>query len=89
MSKSKANPTFMKPLKTTPELEAVVGTSSISRPQATKKVWEYIKKHDLQDQKDRRRINVEGTDLGKIFPGKKSVTMFELPSGVNKHLLSD
>ena len=85
MSKS-ANSTFMKPLKTTPDLEAIVGASEISRPQATKKVWDYIKKNGLQDQNDRRKINVGGTDLGRLFPGKKSVTMFELPAGINKNL---
>ncbi len=88
MSKTAVNPSFQKPLKTTPELEAVVGASEISRPQATKKVWDYIKANGLQDKNNRRNINVGGTDLGKLFPGKQSVTMFELPSGVNKHLLN-
>ena len=84
--KRKANPAFMRSFKTTPILQAVVGASSISRPQATKKIWEYIKKHNLQDKKNRRQINVGGTDLGKMFPGKKSISMFELPKGVGKHL---
>ena len=84
--KRKANPAFMRSFKTTPLLKAVVGSSSISRPQATKKIWEYIRKHKLQDKKNRRQINVGGTDLGKLFPGKKSVSMFELPKAVGKHL---
>ena len=86
--KRKANPAFMKSFKTTPILQAVVGASSISRPQATKKIWEYIRKHKLQDKKNRRQINVGGTDLGKMFPGKKSVSMFDIPKGVSKHLKS-
>ena len=84
--KRKANPAFMRSFKTTPLLQAVVGASSISRPQATKKIWEYIRKHGLQDKKNRRQINVGGTALGKLFPGKKSVSMFELPKGVSKNL---
>ena len=84
--KRKANPAFMRSFKTTPELKAVIGASSISRPHATKKVWEYIRKHKLQDNKNRRQINVGGTALGKLFPGKKSVIMFELPKQLSKHL---
>ena len=84
--KRKANPAFMRSFKTTPELKAVIGSSSISRPHATKKIWEYIRKHKLQDNKNRRQINVGGTALGKLFPGKKSVTMFDLPKQLSKHL---
>ena len=84
--KRKANPAFMRSFKTSPLLQAVVGASSISRPQATKKIWEYIRKHKLQDKNNRRQINVGGTALGKLFPGKKSVSMFDLPKAVGKHL---
>ncbi|MCZ0933227.1 MAG: SWIB/MDM2 domain-containing protein [Oligoflexia bacterium] len=84
--KRKANPAFMRSFKTTSELKAVIGVSSISRPHATKKIWEYIRKHKLQDNKNRRQINVGGTALGKLFPGKRSVTMFDLPKQLSKHL---
>ena len=84
--KRKANPAFMRSFKTTPALKAVIGSSSISRPHATKKIWEYIRKHKLQDKKNRRQINVGGTALGKLFPGRKSVTMFDLPKQLSKHL---
>lgn len=84
--KRKANPAFMRSFKTTAQLQAVVGSSSISRPQATKKIWEYIRKHNLQDKRNRRQINVGGTALGKLFPGKRSVSMFDLPKGVSRHL---
>ena len=84
--KRKANPAFMRNFQTTPALKAVVGASSISRPQATKKIWEYIRKHGLQDKKNRRQINVSGSALGKLFPGKRSVSMFDLPKAVSKHL---
>lgn len=49
-----------------------------------KKMWEYIKKHDLQDAKDRRQIN--GDDkLAKIF-GKKSFSMFDMNKHLSAHL---
>jgi len=85
-TKRKPNPAFMKKMACSDALKKVIGVSSVSRPEATKKVWAYIRKHDLQDAKNRRQINVGGTDLGKIFPGKKSITMFEIAKGLNKNL---
>ena len=84
--KRKVNPSFMEEFKTTKELQEVVGSSSISRPQAVKKIWAYIRKHGLQDKKNRRQINVAGTALGKLFHNKRSVSMFELPKALKKHL---
>ena len=83
--KRKPNPAFMKEHPVTSALQAVVKSSTISRPQAMKKIWDYIRKHGLQDKKNRRQINLDAT-LGKLFPGKKSVIMFELPKGVSRNL---
>ena len=85
--KRKSNAAFMRSFKTSPELKAVVGSSSISRPQANKKIWAYIHKHKLQDKKNRRQINVGGSALGKLFPGKKSIIMFEIAKVLGKHLI--
>lgn len=84
--KRKPNAAFMRKFKASAKLQAVVGSSSISRPEATKKIWEFIRKHKLQDNKNRRQINVGGTKLGEIFPGKRSITMFEVAKGLSKHL---
>ena len=84
--KRKVNSAFMKKFTTSPQLKAIVGASKISRPHATKKVWEYIRKHKLQDKRNRRQINVGGTALGKLFSGKKSISMFEIAKGINKHI---
>ena len=89
--KRKANSAFMKNHRVTDELKAVVGTSSISRPQAMKKIWAYIKsRKGLHDKVNRKQINV-GKDpaLSKLFPRKKSVTMFELPKMVSRNIISD
>ena len=81
----KANAAFMKPLKVTADLEAVVGKGPMSRPQVVKKLWAYIKKNDLQDKKNRRNINAD-EKLKKVFHGKGVVNMFEMTKLVSKHL---
>ena len=83
-TKRKPNPAFMKPLKPSAALAAVVGTSPLPRTQVVKKLWAYIKKHNLQDAKNRRNINADAKLKG-VF-GKNTVTMFEMTKIVNKHL---
>jgi chromatin remodeling complex protein RSC6 len=63
----------------------VVGTKAIPRPQVTKKIWEYIKKNDLQDKKKKTMINADDK-LKVIFGGKKQVTMFEMTKLVSQHV---
>ena len=72
------------PVTPSPELAEIVGKTDLPRSEVVKKVWDYIKKHDLQDAKDRRQIN--GDDkLQKIF-GKPSVSMFEMNKHLSAHL---
>ncbi len=75
----------MQPMKPSKELAAVVGDGPMPRTEVTKKLWAYIKKNGLQDQKNRRNINPD-EKLGKIFGSKKAVNMFEMTKLVNKHL---
>lgn len=82
---AKGNPALMKPLTITAELEAVVGKGPMARGQVVKKLWEYIKKNDLQDAKNRRNINADAK-LKPIFGGKATVNMFEMTKLVSKHL---
>ncbi|HKB07223.1 MAG TPA: SWIB/MDM2 domain-containing protein [Candidatus Polarisedimenticolia bacterium] len=44
-----------------------------------------MKKHKLQDSKNRRMINADES-LKKVFGGKKQVSMFEMTKLVAKHL---
>ncbi|PYQ58266.1 MAG: hypothetical protein DMF58_15930 [Acidobacteria bacterium] len=67
------------------DLSAIVGSKPIPRSEVTKKVWDYIKAHGLQDQQNKRMINADD-NLKKIFGGKKQVSMFEMTALVNKHL---
>lgn len=81
----KANSAFMKPLNVSAELAAVVGKGPMSRPEVVKKLWEYIKSHKLQDEKNKRNINADAA-LKVVFGGKGMVDMFEMNSLVSKHL---
>ena len=84
-SKRKPNPAFMKPVQPDDKLAAVVGSSPLSRPELTKKLWAYIKRKGLQDAKNRRQINADD-NLKPVFGGKAQVSMFEMTKLVNKHL---
>ena len=81
----KENSAFMKPLKLTADLEAVVGKGPMPRSQVVKKLWAYIKKNGLQDPKNKRNINADDK-LKAVFGGKKVVNMFEMTKLVSKHL---
>jgi chromatin remodeling complex protein RSC6 len=81
----KANAAFMKPVTPSAKLAEVVGDKPIPRTEVTKRMWAYIKKHKLQDAKNRRMINSDAT-LKEIFGGKSSVNMFEMTKLVGKHL---
>jgi chromatin remodeling complex protein RSC6 len=75
----------MKPMRPSVALGAVVGASPIPRSQVTKKIWDYIKKNGLQDQKNRRQINADDR-LRAVFGGKRQVSMFEMTRLINGHL---
>jgi chromatin remodeling complex protein RSC6 len=83
--KRKPNAAFMKPMHPDAALGAVVGTKAMPRTQITKKLWQYIKKHKLQDKKNRRMINAD-EKMGKVFNGKKQVSMFEMTKLASKHM---
>lgn len=67
------------------DLAAVVGSNPMPRSEITKKVWDYVKAHGLQDQTNKRMINADD-NLRKVFGGKNQVSMFEMTALVNKHL---
>jgi len=85
MAKRKPNAAFMKPMQPDEVLAKIVGDKPLPRTQVTKKVWDYIKKNSLQDEKKRTCINGD-ENLIAVFGGKKQVTMFEMTKLVNKHL---
>ena len=84
-AKRKPNAAFMKPMTISPQLGTVIGTSPMPRTEVTKKLWAYIKRKGLQDQKNRRMINAD-ENLKPIFGGKGQVSMFDMTKLVSKHL---
>jgi len=85
MTKSKKNSAFMKPVELSSELEAVVGKGPMPRTEVTKKLWNYIKKNELQDENNKRNIKPDDK-LAVVFGGTKAVDMFKMTSLVSKHL---
>jgi upstream activation factor subunit UAF30 len=83
--KRKPNPAFMKPMQPDTQLSAVVGDRPMPRTEVTKKIWDYIKKNNLQDSKNKRMINAD-EKLKSVFNGKRQVSMFEMTKLVNGHL---
>ncbi len=84
-SARKPNAAFMAPLTPSANLAAVVGSKGLPRTQIIKKIWDYIKKNNLQDKKNRRMINADDK-LKPIFGGKSQISMFELAKVVNKNV---
>ena len=81
----KPNAAFMKPMTPSSELGAVVGNNPLPRTEATKRVWDYIKKNGLQDSANKRNINADDK-LSAVFGGKKQVSMFEMTKLISGHL---
>ena len=75
-----------KPVQPDAALAAVVGKDPLPRTELTKKLWEYIRKHELQDPKEKRNIRADERLLA-VFNGKEVVSMFEMTKLVNGHLV--
>src|SRR3982751_5807189 len=83
-SARKPNAAFMAPLSVSSTLAEVVGNKPLPRTEIIKKIWDYIKKNNLQDKQNRRMINAD-TKLRPVL-GKDQASMFELAKVVNKHV---
>jgi len=81
----KANAAFMRPVQPSDKLAEVIGSKPMPRTEVTKKLWAYIKKNGLQDNKNRRMINADDK-LKPVFGGKSQVSMFDMTKLVGKHL---
>jgi len=81
---AKTNSAFMKAMKPSEDLAKIVGTEPLPRTEVTKKIWAHIKKHNLQNPKNKREILADDK-LQPIF-GTKKLDMFQMTKAVNKHL---
>ncbi len=75
----------MKPVQVSPELSEIVGKGPMARTEVTKKLWDYIKKHKLQDPSNKRNIKPDAK-LAKVFGSSAAIDMFKMTSKVSKHL---
>lgn len=86
MSKEKKpSSAFMKPMHVSPELAAVIGNGPMPRTEVMKRLWDYIKKHRLQDPKNKRNI-IPDQNLSKVFGSSQPINMFKMTSKVFSHL---
>ena len=81
----RSNSAFMKPMQPDEALAAVIGSHPLPRTEVTKKIWDYVREHKLQDPKDKRTIRADDK-LKRVFGGRSSVSMFEMTKLVNAHL---
>ena len=84
MAEKKAN-ALQQPLQPSAELAAVVGSGKLARGEVVKKIWEYIKKNNLQNPANKREILADAK-LKPVFDGKDKVSMFEMNKHLAKHL---
>jgi len=82
---TKKNSAFMRPVIVSDTLAEVVGHGPMPRTEVTKKLWDYIKKHKLQDTKNKRNINPDAK-LGKVLGTNEAIDMFKMTSKIAKHL---
>jgi len=85
MAETKKTNALQKPLQPSPELAAVVGAGPVTRGEVVSKIWDYIKKNNLQNASNKREILADDK-LKKLFDGKDKVNMFEMNKYFSKHL---
>lgn len=83
-SARKPNAAFMTALSPSNNLAEVIGSKPMPRTEMVKKIWDYIKKNNLQDKKNRRMINAD-TKLKPLF-GKDQISMFDLAKIISKNV---
>ena len=84
-SKRKKPTAFSRPVGVSDALAEIVGPGPMPRTEVTKKLWDYIKKHKLQDTKNKRNINPDAK-LAKVFGSSATIDMFKMTGKVSKHI---
>jgi upstream activation factor subunit UAF30 len=80
-----ANSALNKKLKPSTQFAVILGSQEpLSRPEGVKRLWDYVKKHDLQNPENKREILAD-ENLRPLF-GKDKITMFEVGKIVNSNL---
>ncbi len=86
-AKTKRQPSaaFMKPVQPDEKLAAIIGPEPVSRTDVTRKLWDYIRNHNLQDPENKTFIKAD-EKLKEVFDGKERVSMFEMTKLVFGHV---
>jgi upstream activation factor subunit UAF30 len=84
-TKQSTNKGLMKAVQPSAELAAIEGKKPLPRTEITKRLWDYIREHGLQDAQNKRMINADAK-LQPLFGGQEQVSMLELPKLVSQHV---
>ncbi len=84
-TKKQPSAAFMKPVQPDPKLAEIIGAEPLPRTEVTRKLWDYIRGHHLQDPANRTFINADDR-LKEVLDGKDRVSMFEMTQLVFKHV---
>jgi upstream activation factor subunit UAF30 len=85
--KAKRQPSagFMKPVQPDEKLAAIIGNKPVSRTEVTRKLWDYIRAHSLQDPVNKTFIKPDDL-LKQVLEGRERVSMFEMTKLVFSHV---
>jgi chromatin remodeling complex protein RSC6 len=80
----KAGGGLARPVTPSADLAAIVGAAPLPRSEVVSKIWDHIRKNNLQNPNNKREILADDK-LRKIFGGDKA-SMFEMNKHLSKHL---
>lgn len=86
MPKEKKPSAFMKPIQISEELASLIGHGPMPRTEVTKRIWDYIKKHNLQDPQNKRNI-IPDEKLARVLGTSHPIDMFKMTSKISKHIV--
>jgi chromatin remodeling complex protein RSC6 len=81
----KAGGGLARPVTPSADLAQITGTAPLPRSQVVSKVWDHIRKNNLQNPQNKREILADDK-LKKVFGGKDKVSMFEMNKHLSNHL---
>lgn len=83
LTEAQKNNPFQKPMLLSQQLSALLGEAELSRPQTVKKLWNYIKEHNLQNPENKREVLCD-ENMKPIFGQKTDI--FAMNSILTSHL---
>ena len=73
-----------RPVTPSADLAPITGSDPLPRSEVVSKMWDYIRKNNLQNPENKREIVADDT-LRKVF-GTDRVSMFEMNKHLSRHL---